>query len=77
MLKLTLDRDSITPSNLDLVAQEGVTADEEEGDVTGEVRCVYSLFTPMPSIDITLHSSWNVELTDEQASMLQRHVGAF
>jgi len=31
----------------------------------------------MPSIDITLHSSWNVELTDEQASMLQRHVGAF
>ncbi len=65
------------PGDLDIVAQEGIAADDDEGDSTGEARCVRSSFTPTPSIDIASHSSQGIELTDEQTEILLRHVAAF
>ena len=58
-------------------------AAEREQSITDEERLVCSLFTKMPPIDIASHSSDDnhssddIKLTDEQASMLQRRAAEF
>ncbi|KAI9441037.1 hypothetical protein BJY52DRAFT_1195315 [Lactarius psammicola] len=84
----SFNRESIASGNLHVVARKGVITDDEEGGGAGDAR---DSITPSnldlvaqegvaadeEEGDITGEARCNVELTDEQASMLQRHVGAF
>src|SRR5882757_7231898 len=67
----------IPPDELHLLAAD-LRSKVEERVGASEKRCVCSLCShECPSIDIATHSRHDIDLTDEQASMLRKHITEF